>query len=325
MGWWKAFGMFCREHGLNPDKESSVRYFEAGRVREVPKISAERGLTWHEVDELTLGRVGTHAMPCPYCGAEKTYSSRFQIKRTLTHAQRHCFYCGMSGEAESGEVPTPEQEQAAREQYREEKQRTIARALKLWQEAEPINNTLALTYLRARGLEPPPNPDSVLRWHRACKFGVHGRVGCMLALFRDALTDRPTGIHRTYITSATGGEAERMALGRIAGAMIKLWPLTNNNNHLAVGEGIETVLAAVKLGAAEPPAWAATVANNLGRLPVIPGVARLTILADNDESGTGERDARALRRVWMARGRQVAIRMPTDGSTDFNDLVGRRP
>ena len=109
----------------------------------------------------------------------------------------------------------------------------------------------------------------------------------MLALFRNALTDEPTGIHRTYITSATGGEAERMALGRMAGSAIKLWALTNNHNHLAIGEGIETVLAAVKLGAAEPPAWAATVANNLSRLPVIPGVRQLTILADCDESGTG--------------------------------------
>jgi hypothetical protein len=148
----------------------------------------------------------------------------------------------------------------------------------------------------------------------------------MLALFRDALTDEPTGIHRTYVTSAMGGEAERMALGRISGSAIKLWPLTNNNNnHLAIGEGIETVLAAVKLGIAEPPAWAATVANNLSRLPVIPGVDRLTILADNDESKTGERDARALRRAWMTRGRQVRIRMPADGGVDFNDLVRRRP
>ena len=147
----------------------------------------------------------------------------------------------------------------------------------------------------------------------------------MLALFRNALTDEPTGIHRTYITSATGGEAERMALGRMAGSAIKLWALTNNHNHLAIGEGIETVLAAVKLGAAEPPAWAATVANNLSRLPVIPGVRQLTILADCDESGTGEKDARALRRAWIARGRQVAIRMPASNNADFNDLIRRRP
>ena len=94
MGWFKAFGFFCRENDLDPDKESSVEYFKAGRVREVPKISAERELTWYEVDDLTFGRVGTHTMPCPYCGAEKTYSNRFQIKRTLTRADWHCFYCG---------------------------------------------------------------------------------------------------------------------------------------------------------------------------------------------------------------------------------------
>jgi hypothetical protein len=60
---------------------------------------------------------------------------------------------------------------------------------------------------------------------------------------------------------------------------------------LAVGEGIETVLAAVKLGAAAPPAWALCVANNLPKLPIIPDVRRLTILADNDQSGTGQEAA----------------------------------
>jgi ATP-dependent exoDNAse (exonuclease V) beta subunit len=80
-------------------------------------------------------------MPCPYCGAEKTYSNRFQIKRSLTRAQWHCFYCGQSGEAESTEEPTPEQEQLAREQLRKqqrwERQRRTREALKLWDEAEP--------------------------------------------------------------------------------------------------------------------------------------------------------------------------------------------
>jgi hypothetical protein len=78
--------------------------------------------------------------------------------------------------------------------------------------------------------------------------------------------------------------------------------------HWPSARGIETVLAAVKLGEATPPVWATTVANNLTRLPVISGVNRLTILADNDESGTGEAAARALRREWIASNREVVIR-----------------
>jgi hypothetical protein len=109
----------------------------------------------------------------------------------------------------------------------------------------------------------------------------------------------------------------------MSGSVIKLWAL-NGGTELAIGEGIESVLAAIKLGHAVPPAWAATVANNLRRLPVIPGVRRLTILADNDESGTSERAARDLRRSWLRSNADVLVRMPTEVGCDFNDLLIRQ-
>jgi hypothetical protein len=142
----------------------------------------------------------------------------------------------------------------------------------------------------------------------------------MLALFRDAITDQPTGVHRTWIIKAAEGKADRMAMGRISGSAIKLWPL-GTSSTLAVGEGIETVLAAVKLGVADPPAWATTVANNMSRLPLISGVSKLTILADNDASHTGEGAARELRREWVIAGREAVVRMPTEVGRDFNDLL----
>ena len=83
------------------------------------------------------------------------------------------------------------------------------------------------------------------------------------------------------------------------------------------------MLSAVKLGVAEPPAWAATVAGNLGTLPVIPGVKRLTILADNDASRTGERCAREARRRWRTAGREVDAKIPEPAGFDFNDLLRR--
>jgi putative DNA primase/helicase len=102
-----------------------------------------------------------------------------------------------------------------------------------------------------------------------------------------------------------------------------LWAL-NGSADLAVGEGIESVLAAIKLGIADPPAWAATVANNLSRLPVIPHVNELTILADNDANRTSEQHARELRRKWTAAGSAAVVRMPTKVGTDFNDLLLER-
>jgi hypothetical protein len=93
-----------------------------------------------------------------------------------------------------------------------------------------------------------------------------------------------------------------------------------NSEELAVGEGIETVLAAVQLGHASPPAWATSVANNLTRLPVIPQVKRLTIVADNDPSKTGEQAATKLYHTYNRAGRDAVIKR-TRTVKDFNDLL----
>ena len=159
-----------------------------------------------------------------------------------------------------------------------------------------------------------------MRWHGACPFGPGVKAPCVVSLFRCAKTDKATAIHRTWIVSASTGKSERKALGPIAGSAIKLWPLQKKQETLAVGEGIETVLAAVKLGVADPPAWAATVANNLSRLPVIRGVKRLTIVCDNDPHGMGQEHAMALRRKWRDHGKDVLGKKPTK-EKDFNDVL----
>jgi putative DNA primase/helicase len=69
------------------------------------------------------------------------------------------------------------------------------------------------------------------------------------------------------------------------------------------------------------------VAGNLGSLPVIPGVKRLLILADNDASGAGERSATALYHTYNRVELAAAIKMPRVVGSDFNDLLrkGARP
>jgi hypothetical protein len=210
---------------------------------------------------------------------------------------------------------------AVRQLQAEKRADTRAHALRLWDESEPIRtNSTAAVYLKARRVELPPNADAVMRWHSRCPFGKKGKVGCIVSLFRDAVTDKATGIHRTYVYSATSGKAERMALGTIARSAIKLWPL-NGSEVLAVGEGIETVLAAVKLGEARPPAWAVTVANNFTKLPVVSGVNQLTILADNDANGISQEAATKLYHIYNRAGRDALIKHPRAVDTDFNDLL----
>jgi hypothetical protein len=337
MGYWKNLQVFCRQYSethrrfIDPNKRGTQDAYAAycrglsWKLPEVPEIADDRDLTWDEVDSLTGGIAGTHHTPCPYCGPDKELSTRFKIERTLIRAKWHCFYCSVQGttENDSGEVADADELIAARQLRAEQRADTRSFALRLWDEATSIKTgSTADVYLKAREVELPPNPDAVMRWHPRCPFGKKtGRVGCIVSLFRDAITDVPTGVHRTYLYSATRGKAQRMALGTMSA--IKLWPL-NGVDTLAVGEGIETVLAAVKLGEARPPAWAMATATNLAKLQVIPGVSRLTVLADNDRSGTGEAAARALRREWMEAGRDVRVRMPRDVEVDFNDLLRRQ-
>ena len=327
MGWASEVHIYCQRWGLNPYNPTSLRYWLEGRPPPSIRIDDGRDITWEDIDELTGGRIVTLSCACPYCKASNT----FQVKRiTLGFAQWHCFYCTKSGEVESGVVIARADEQAARREakQREKKQREAnkADAIRLWNEAGPIAGTLGATYLKARRLTLlPESIDDVLRWHPRCRFDRNGPTGCIVALFRDVLTDEPTGIHRTKIISALGGIANRRALGPMAGSAIKLWPLAGGD-HLALGEGIETVLAAVALGEAVPPAWAATVADNMSRIPVIPGIKQLTILADNDDDKekTSEKAARALRRAWLVYSRKVDIKMPTAAGCDFNDLLRRQ-
>ena len=262
MGAMKDFDLFCRNHDLDPNKSSSMRNWMYGEVQASIRVDDGRDLTWEDIEELTGGQIGKFSCACPYCGLEKTYSSRFQVDLTLNRAKWHCFYCLVSGEAESDVVFDPAEEQAALQETRRQKRRqrdaNARTAIRIWDEAGPINGTLGETYLKTRRITLlPEGVDDVLRWHPRCRFDRDGPAGCIIALFRDALTDQPTGIHRTKIVSASGGLAKRAALGRMAGSAIKLWPL-KQGDALAVGEGIETVLAAVQLGVVSPPAWAAT-------------------------------------------------------------------
>jgi hypothetical protein len=291
MGHFKKLTLFCQIHELDPKLKSSQDFYE---------VSTKLGLST-EQEAAMIARGGFYS-PCLHCGAMRS--------RRSGQANWHCFYCGRNQKANTAGEDT----RVDRELERVERLRRQQLAFRLWDESVSIINTEGERYLAARRLELPPDPDAVLRWHPSCNFG-RDQLPCMVALFRDAITDQPVGIHRTHIEY---GRAERMALGPIARAAIKLWPL-GESEELAVGEGIETVMSALKLGHAKPPAWATGVANNLSKLPVIKSVRKLTVVADNDLSRTGEVAARELRRKWASK--EVVIRMPAQSGMDFNDLL----
>jgi phage/plasmid primase-like uncharacterized protein len=184
----------------------------------------------------------------------------------------------------------------------------IAYALSWWNAAKSVRNTVADWYLKLeRGIFGfPPDVDEVLRFHDHCIFGKdeEGRTiyyPCLLALFRNVITNEPTGIHRIALT-IDGRKIERMGLGIKAGSAIKLWPDSEITGGLVIGEGLETVLsAALRVehnGALLQPAWALIDAGNLEQLPIINGIGHLTILADHDQNNRGQEAATTCATCW---------------------------
>jgi hypothetical protein len=320
MSYLKDFMIFRAD---NPQLSDSAARAEFDGTR-IEAITNDRDLTWAEIETLTGGRIGTFSVACPYCGADKPWSTRMRVeRRTYAQARYHCFYCGHSGAARVEGPVDPEKEAKARQLAKEHKAARTADALKIWDESEPIGKAVK-EYLRRRAIhELPPNVDGVLRWHAHCPWGRRDWRACMLALYRDARTDKPVAIHRTSIHSIP--DVLRMSLGPIAKAAVKLWPA---GDRLVIGEGIETVLSAAAMtwkGTPLLPAWAGTVANNIGGLPVVRGVKSLIILGDNDESGTGRVKALQAYHRWREAGRDALILMPNQVGVDFNDIArGRR-
>ena len=192
-------------------------------------------------------------------------------------------------------------------------------ALDLWEQASGVAGTPVMPYLASRRLELPEGLDGrVLRFHPNCPFGPGTRHPCMLALMRDVATDEPLGIHRTAL-SAAGAKIGRRTLGPKSGAAIKLSADEEVAQGLCIGEGIETTLAGMALGFR--PAWAVGDAGNLGAFPVLAGVQGLTILVDNDLSGTGQRHALDCSASWTGAGRDVFRVIPDRTGDDLNDVV----
>ena len=104
--------------------------------------------------------------------------------------------------------------------------------------------------------------------------------------------------------------------------VVKLWPA---GKQLVIGEGLETMLAAATRlhYRDEPlrPAWAALSDGAMKQFPLIDGVERLILLADNDANNAGQIAAEACKRRWLEAGRRVALLMPDRPGTDFNDIV----
>ena len=141
------------------------------------------------------------------------------------------------------------------------------------------------------------------------------RVPAMVVAMRSIETDEITAIQRTRL-SPEGKKIERRMLGVAGGAAVKLDADERVTDRLIIGEGVETAMTARQIGL--KPTWALGSADAIENFPVLDGIARLMILAENDEAN--ERAAEACAARWYEAGREVFINRPTRGN-DLNDAL----
>lgn len=191
-------------------------------------------------------------------------------------------------------------------------------AARVWESAVPLVGSLGETYLlhRCGGL-PLHDLSHVLRFHPATITGGQS-LPALIALMTDPATGQPVGIHRTFLTP----QGNKHPIGkRMLGqkGVIRLWPDEAVTLGLHIAEGIETALAGAHLYGFSP-IWACADAGGLSGFPILGGIEAITILADHDRSGTGEKSAQLVGERWVNAGKEAAC-FRTCHWGDFADLI----
>ena len=188
----------------------------------------------------------------------------------------------------------------------------------------PAVGTVVKAYLQARGItiEVP----SVLRFGN-CPHRLGGSFPAMVVPVVN-VDDGQTGIHATYLRPDGSGKADfankefqRECRGVIRGGAIRL-AAHDPDCELIIAEGVEATLSAMQIFGL--PGWSAVYAGGLKTVELPPAVRRVVIAADNDVSGTGQRNALAAYQRWISEGRFVRIAMPPVAGDDFNDVLTKR-
>jgi putative DNA primase/helicase len=157
----------------------------------------------------------------------------------------------------------------------------------------------------------------VLRFHPRCPW-ERNYVPALIGLYRDIHTDEPKAIWRCALT-LDGRKIDRMALGPKAGCAIKLAAHEDVEQGLHIGEGVETMLAAMMFDFA--PAWALGDKDGIAKFPVLAGIGALTICIDHDGNGEGQKASSLCYDRWTLAGREVRSVIPNKVNADMNDVV----
>jgi len=238
-----------------------------------------------------------------------------------------------------GPIPAAVRAEAIDE--RPEAERALLSARRILSQITPLIGTPGEAYLRnVRNIDVAAIEDVLSRtdaigWHPSVYFShpadptygtlehpLHGRrLGCIVGVMTDAVTAVPTGaISRTYL----GPDGTKIGKAKTLGAPAGIVRLSADDvlGELCIAEGLETCLTGMANFGLRP-LWSTGSAGAMADFPVLSGVEALTVIADHDLNGAGERAARAAEARWLAAGKEVAL-YRRDVFGDLNDTLGSR-
>ncbi|WP_375696981.1 toprim domain-containing protein [Bartonella sp. AC70YNML] len=193
--------------------------------------------------------------------------------------------------------------------------RKAEKAKVIWQQSQPIKNTLAETYLRMRGITCDLPAD--LRFHSKCPHPSGVTLPALVALVKGAGS---FAIHRTFLKDngcKTDQKPAKAMLGSVTGGAVHL--SQDNPKHLVICEGIETGLALLSGLLTEPvDLWASLSTHGMMHVNLPKTKARLTIAMDGNDAGRKAGFTLAARAYRQ--GFEVFI-MQAPYGLDFNDVL----
>lgn len=277
------------------------------------------------VDDRFLGK--KHGA-CPFCGGG---SDRYRFDDKNGSGSFICSQCGAGNGMEFVVrfLGVPFREAAAavdrvvgnvevsrRTEERTEAQKVQAIKRVLRECRTVVHGDPVWKYLNGRtGIELIP---SDIKFHPALFHKDGGQHPAMIAVMRGPDGTGVT-LHRTYLTEqgekASVDPVKMLMPGKaLRGACVRL---SRVDEHIGIGEGIETSLAAaIRFGI---PTWAATNATLLEQWMPPEGVKRVRICGDNDASYVGQAAAYNLAKRLVRDGFAVEISIPDGVDTDFCD------
>ncbi|WP_175869561.1 DUF7146 domain-containing protein [Bartonella gabonensis] len=189
------------------------------------------------------------------------------------------------------------------------------RAQKIWQQSQPIKDTLAETYLRMRGICYDLFP--YLRFHDNCPHPLGMTLPALVALVKGAGS---FAIHRTFLQAngcKTDQKPAKAMLGSVMGGAVHL--SQGNPKHLVICEGIETGLSLLSGLLSEPVnLWASLSTSGMMRVNLPSTKGRLTIAMDGDDAG--RKAGFTLAKRAYSQGFEVFIMQAPKGM-DFNNVL----